>query len=84
METNERRGTIQDVRGNGGILMLEIKLEDGKIELVKAENASTVRALVAMLGPQIVHEHALLVDRIRGVEILFDTDDIGLLAYIAE
>lgn len=80
----ERRGVIQDVKGNGSILELIIKLEDGRVERVLAENGPTVRALAGLFGRDIIRGHSLDVSRIKGQEISFDTDDLGILAYISD
>ena len=86
-ENTERRGTIEAVQGSwsSGLITLLIKRkDDGKIETVHGDNGPTVRALMNVFGADIVRGHSLQVDRIKGLEIGYDTDDLGLLAYITE
>ncbi len=83
-ENTERRGVIEDVIGSGSIFSLVIRRDNGEIERVLAENPGTVRALIQILGTDIVRGHSLNVDRVKGLEISYDTDDLGLLAYIGE
>jgi hypothetical protein len=85
-ENTERRGTIMSVSASwgSGLMALSIKKGDGKIEIVRGDNGPTVRALMNVFGSDIVRGHSLQVDRIVGQEIGYDTDDLGLLAYITE
>jgi hypothetical protein len=85
MEDNEKRGIIRGISGSGSIL--RIKFEDpqtGKINTVNAENGPTVRALIGLFGSEITRDHTLLVEKVLGQEVGYDTDDLGLLAYVTE
>lgn len=77
------RGIIRDVDGSGGILQLTFEdPETGSSQVVLADNAPTVRALRYIVGDHIVTGHSLLADELIGFELGYDTDDIGLLAYL--
>lgn len=82
-DTTEKRGTIVNAQAEGGLMTLFIRGEDGKVQVIRGDNGPTVRALINVFGTDIVRGHSLQVDRIQGQEILYDTDDLGLLAYVA-
>jgi hypothetical protein len=82
--TETKRGTIKNITGAGSIITLHLEDAQGRVTRVNAENAPTVRALVGIFGSEIVRGHTLLVERVLGQEIGYDTDDLGLLAYVTE
>ncbi len=78
------RGIIRSIRGNGGIIQIGFEdPETGERQLVMADNAPTVRAFRDIAGDQIIGPgHTVLVEELIGLEFGYDTDDIGLLAYL--
>lgn len=77
------RGTIEDFRSHrsSGIAHLVVRLEDGHRTLVACENGPTVRALDACFGGVIGPGMTVQVDAIRGKQIEFSRDDIGLMKW---
>lgn len=83
-ETAEKRGVIEHAEAQGGLMVLVVKDAEGKLHRLVGDNGPTVRALMAMLGNDIVSGHTLLVDRVKGVEIGYAMTEWGTLEYITE
>ena len=74
-----KRGVIQAFHGSWLSGFAELELDT---EAVTCENAPTVRALDAAFGDVITSGHSVNQDAIRGREIVYDVDELGLLAWI--
>ena len=75
-----KKGEIMDFQGSwgSGIATMVIKREDGKIERVPCENTQTTRALDSAYGG-IEAGHSFNVKNIKGKEIYYSMDDMGLV-----
>jgi len=75
------RGTIAGFRGSwmSGLATLIVRREDGSLDMVPCDNAPTVRALEACFGGVIAPGRTVNVDAIRGREIEYGMDDMGLV-----
>lgn len=84
-ENTEQQGVIEDVIASGGLMTLVVKKADGKLERVRGDSGPTGRALIGIFGRDILAGAMTLdVDKLKGREIAWDTDDLGILAYIRD
>ncbi|KKK97556.1 hypothetical protein LCGC14_2651580 [marine sediment metagenome] len=79
-----QEGTILSFTGSwgSGTAQLTIKKPDGTIDMILCDNAPTGRSLDAMfdcIGP----EHCIDNSKIKGQEIRYLVDEIGLLTQLA-
>ena len=76
-----QKGTILGMSGSwgSGIATLSLQVSDGMKINVLCENGQTVRALNACFGNVISPGHRINMDAIRGKEIYFSIDDMGML-----
>ena len=74
-----KRGVIRALHGSWLSGIAELELDTGSVH---CENAPTVRALEAAFGDVITTGHSINQDAIRGREIMYDVDEVGLLAWI--
>ena len=76
-----QRATILDFKGTwgSGIAMLSLQVGNGMKLDVPCENAQTVRALDSCFGGVISPGHGVNVEAIKGKEIYFGLDDLGML-----
>lgn len=70
------KGTIVGFRGSRGSGLGSLVLED---RIIPCENAPTVRALDACFGGVITPGHTADSNPLRGKEIVYSVDDLGLL-----
>jgi hypothetical protein len=70
------RGTIEQFSGSWGSGLGSLLISG---RLVTCENAQTVRSLDACFGNVIAPNHSVNQDAIRGQEVIYSVDDIGVL-----
>jgi len=80
-EERIKRGTIVDFKGSwgSGIAIISIKDDKGKIQNIPCENTTTVRALDSMFEGVITAGHSVNVEALRGKQIKWIWDDMGLM-----
>jgi hypothetical protein len=78
------QGTIVDFSGSWGSGVATLRVKVGrKTRSIYCENGPTVRALASMFEGVIAPGHSVNVDALRGQEIRFAVDEIGMLAGLA-
>jgi hypothetical protein len=73
------RGKILSIQPSGGLVIIKVKNEDGKVSTVLGDNGPTVRALNAAYGGVITAGHTFNPRAVVGRSIEYETDDLGLL-----
>lgn len=77
----KREGEIQDFAGSWGSGFATIRFTDGMT--VTCENAPTVRCLDAMFGGVISPGHRVNVAALKGKQVVYGVDELGILEWIA-
>lgn len=78
------QGTIVDFSGSWGSGVATLRVKVGrKTRTIYCDNGPTVRALAAMFPNVIAPGHSVNVAALKGQEIRFAVDEIGLLAGLA-
>lgn len=74
------RGVIEDVRGSwgSGLATLVLKDPDGNMKEVYADNGPLIRSLDSAFGEVIQEGHTFSVGAVRGQELVYAMDDMGL------
>lgn len=81
-DRNIRKGTIVGFSGSWSSGMATLVIKDSRTgveETIPCENTSTVRALDAAYGGIIGNDHTASVDSIKGKEIYWAMDDMGIM-----
>lgn len=78
---NVHKGKILGLKGSwlSGLAMLTVETETGAIKDIPCDNAPTVRALEAAYGNVIQPGHRFSMAAIKGKEIFYSLDDMGLV-----
>lgn len=72
-------GVIKSVVPSGGLVTFFIQKDDGKMDVVHADNGPAVRALDAAFGGVIKPGHRFDSTNVIGQRITYEVDDLGLM-----